>query len=176
MPPPASIQATIPLQISDMAWSSANQRIYATANSDTGGIKGSLIVVNPVTDIQYAGGLIYSSTASVFNPSTNVVQAPFGLQNSNPAGTSVTSSSFAVDASLDRAYFMTNDSPNTTNGQMTLEGFNLMTQPPTWITRFPAANPLGGRTIRWGANGLAFVGGNAASPNITLISGSVISR
>lgn len=319
-------QATIPLQISDMAWSSANQRIYATANSDTGGIKGSLIVVNPATgsiqqvlslgqsafpasiavsddghfayivdnvanwvtrvdlstmtvvdpvpvasitgaytlkavpgaadsfavesfnndttlqifdgaveralafsapsldgelfyswgadastiyaydgtmyqlsvssaglavahqtpgiqlqqnylyDIQYAGGLIYSSTASVFNPTTNVVQAPFGLQNSNPAGTSVTSSSFAVDASLNRAYFMTNDSPNTTIGQMTLEGFNLTTQSPTWITRFPAANPLGGRMIRWGANGLAFVGGNAASPNITLISGSAISR
>jgi hypothetical protein len=128
-------------------------------------------------DIQYAGGLIYSSTASVFNPSTNVPQAPFGLQNSNPAGSSVTSSSFAVDASLNRAYFMTNDSPNLTVSQMTLEGFNLTTQSsPTWITRFPAANPLGGRMIRWGSNGLAFTGGDVASPNITLISGSVVSR
>jgi hypothetical protein len=128
-----------------------------------------------LSDIQYAGGLIYSSTASVYNPLTATVQAPFVLQNSTE--NLVTSFSFAVDTSLNRAYFMTDDTPNLTPGQMTLQGFNLKTQMPTWITRFPSANPLGGRMLRWGSNGLAFVGGNAAaSPNITLLSGSVVSR
>ena len=71
---------------------------------------------------------------------------------------------------------MTSDTTVATPGDMTLQGFNLTTQAPTWVTRFPASNPVGGRMIRWGTNGLAFVGGNAAAPNITLISGSVISR
>jgi hypothetical protein len=85
--------------------------------------------------------------------------------------------SFAVDALLNRAYFMTDDSSIAVPGQMTFEGFNLTTQAPTWLARFPSSNPLGGRMIRWGSNGIAFVGGTAAaSPNITLISGSIVSR
>jgi hypothetical protein len=135
------------------------------------------IVLNPgfLYDLQYAGGLVYSTTASVYDPSTNTLQAPFSLQNSSLGTT--TSSSFAVDSSLNRAYFITTDSPNGTSGTMTLEGFNLTTQNPTWITRFPSANPLGGRMLRWGTNGLAFVGAAVAgTPTVTLISGSVVSR
>jgi hypothetical protein len=320
-------QATIPLQVNDMAWSATTQRIYATANSDTGGIKGSLVVIDPVSasiervislgqsaaptgisisddgqfayivddvaqwilrmnlstltidetiplaqvngysvkvapgqpntfavqdvnyssalhvfdgaveraqtfssspqlfytwgadantifaydngasnqpmyqlsvsnsglalanmtpnvalqpgninDLQYSGGLIYSTTASIYNPSSRAIQAPFALQNSNPVGSSVTGFAFAIDAQLNRGYFLTTDSPLQTSDQMTLQGFNLSTQQLTWLARFPAANPEGGRLLRWGANGLAFRGGNGGAPNVTLISGSVVGR
>jgi hypothetical protein len=318
-------QATIPLEVNDMAWSATTQRIYATANSDTGGIRGSLVVINPMTasiekvislgqsasptsisisdddkfayiidnvaqsvvrmnlstltvdetipmaqinayslkvlpghsnsfavqtynnyttlhvfdgtleraqtfssglleaqlfytwgvdantiyaydasmyqlsvssnglavanttpgavlrqgninDLQYSGGLIYSTTASVYNPSTRAVQAPFALQNSNYAGGNVDSFAFAIDASLNRAYFLTTDTAFLTPGQMTIQGFNLSTQQLTWLARFPAANPEGGRLLRWGTNGIAFPGGNVGAPKLTLISGSVVGR
>jgi hypothetical protein len=318
-------QATIPLQVNDMVWSATTQRIYATANSDTGGIRGSLVVINPMTasiekvislgqsasptsisisdddqfayiidnvaqsvvrmnlstltvdetvpvaqinayslkvapgypnsfavqtynnyttlhvfdgaleraqtfssglleaqlfytwgadantiyaydasmyqlsvssnglvvsnttlgvalqqgnlnDLQYSGGLIYSTTASVYNPSTRAVQAPFALQNTNYASGNVNSFAFAIDASLNRAYFLTTDTAFLTPGQMTIQGFKLSTQQLTWLARFPAANPEGGRLLRWGTNGLAFPGGNVGAPNVTLISGSVVAR
>jgi hypothetical protein len=125
----------------------------------------------------YANSLVYSLTGSVYDPSTQSVKSQFNMLLTSSYGGNSQSYSFAVDASLNRAYFMTDDSSLATPGQMTLEGFNLTTQVPVWLARFPASSPLGGRMIRWGSNGIAFVGGNfAASPNITLISGSVISR
>jgi hypothetical protein len=323
-------QATIPLEVNDMAWSATTQRIYATANSDTGGIKGSLVVINPMTasieqvislgqsasptsisisdddqfayiidnvaqtvvrmnlstltvdetvpvaqingyslkvapghsnsfavqsynnyttlhvfdgaieraqtfssgsleaqlfytwgadantiyaydsivssppmyqlsvssnglavanttpgvalrvgninDLQYSGGLIYSTTASVYNPSSHAVQAPFALLNSNYSGGEVNSFAFSIDGALHRGYFLTTDTSFGTSGQMTIQAFNLSTQQLTWLARFPAANPEGGRLLRWGTNGLAFPGGNAGGPNVTLISGSVVGR
>jgi hypothetical protein len=128
-------------------------------------------------DFVFTGGLVYTLTGSIYDPSTQSVKPPFNmLLTSSYAGNSQ-SYSFAVDGLLNRAYFMTDDSSIAIPGQMTLEGFNLTTQTPTWLARFPSSNPLGGRMIRWGSNGIAFVGGNAAaSPNITLISGSIVSR
>ena len=128
-------------------------------------------------DFAYAGGLVYALTGSVYDPSTQSVKSPFNMIRTSSYSGNSQSYSFAVDAPLNRAYFMTDDTSIATPGQMTLEGFNLTTQAPTWLARFPSSNPLGGRVIRWGSNGIAFVGGNfAASPNITLISGSAISR
>jgi hypothetical protein len=127
------------------------------------------------SDIEYASGLIYAIPGSVYNPSTQSVQPSFKFLSSNPLGNSY-SYSFAIDASLNRAYFITSDTPNGTTDDMTLEGFDLTTQAPTWVTRFPSSNPVGGRMIRWGTDGIAFIGGNIAAPTITLISGSVISR
>lgn len=128
-------------------------------------------------DFLYADGLVYALTGSVYDPSTQSVKSPFNMLRTSSYGGNSQSYSFAVDAPLNRAYFMTDDSSIANPGQMTLEGFNLTTRAPTWLARFPSSNPLGGRMIRWGSNGIAFVGGNfAASPNITLISGSVISR
>ena len=95
------------------------------------------------------------------------------LLNSNPAGSTVSGGSLAIDTSLNRAYFVTTDSPNQIPGGSTIEGFNLTTQAPTWITRLPSG---GGGVMRWGADGLAYYNGNAATPTITFISGSVISR
>jgi hypothetical protein len=129
-----------------------------------------------INDLQYSGGLIYSTTASVYNPATRAVQAPFALLNSNYASGDVNSFAFSIDASLNRAYFLTTDTAFLTPGQMTIQGFNLSTQQLTWLARFPAANPEGGRLLRWGTNGLAFPGGNIAAPKLTLISGSVVSR
>jgi hypothetical protein len=128
-------------------------------------------------DFLYAGSLVYALTGSVYDPSTQSVKSSFSMLRTSSYGGNSQSYSFAVDGLLNRAYFMTDDSSIASPGQMTLEGFNLTTQAPTWLARFPSSNPLGGRMIRWGSNGIAFVGGNAAaSPNITLISGSIVSR
>ena len=124
-------------------------------------------------DIEYAGGLVYTTTGSVYNPSTQSSQPSFSFLNSNPAGSTVSGGSLAIDTSLNRAYFVTTDSPNQIPGGSTIEGFNLTTQAPTWITRLPSG---GGGVMRWGADGLAYYNGNAATPTITFISGSVISR
>ena len=42
-------QTSIPVEVWAMAWNATTQRFYATANSDTGGIAHSLLVINPVT-------------------------------------------------------------------------------------------------------------------------------
>jgi hypothetical protein len=124
-------------------------------------------------DIEYAGGLVYTTTGSVYNPSTQSVESSFRFLNSNPAGTTVFGGALAIDTSLNRAYFVTSDTPNLMPGGSTIEGFNLTTQAPTWITRLPKG---GGGIMRWGANGLAYYLGNGVSPTITFISGSVVSR
>ena len=135
------------------------------------------IILGNNDDFSYAGNLVYSLTGSVYDPSTQTVKAPFSMLLTSPYGGTSHSYSFAIDASLNRAYFMTDDNPSTTTQLMTLEGFNLTTQVPICVARFPASNPAGGRLIRWGTNGIAFVGGNAAaSPSINLISGTLISR
>jgi len=160
----------------------ASQTMYQLAVSNSGLAltqQTANIALNQgnLNDVVYAGGVVYALTGSVYDPSTQSVQSPFNMLLTSNYGGNGHSYSFAVDGALNRAYFMTDDSSITTSGQMTLEGFNLATRAPTWLARFPSSNPLGGRVIRWGSNGIAFVGGNfAASPNITLISGSVVSR
>jgi hypothetical protein len=134
------------------------------------------IILGNNNDLAYAGGLVYALTGSVYDPSTKSVKAPFNMLRTSAYGGNSPSYAFAVDSSLNRAYFMTDDSSIGTTGQMTLEAFNMTTQAPTWLTRFPSSNPLGGKMIRWSTNGIAFVGGTGGSPNLTLISGSVISR
>jgi hypothetical protein len=101
------------------------------------------------------------------------LQPSFSFVNSNPAGTTGFGGSLAIDTSLNRAYFVTTDTPNMTTSGSTIEGFNLTTQVPTWITRLPNG---GGAIMRWGVNGLAYYLGNGVSPTITFISGSVVSR
>jgi hypothetical protein len=75
-------------------------------------------------DLVYAGGLVYALTGSVSNPSTQNVKSPFNMLLTSSYGGNSQSYSFAVDASLNRSYFMTDDSSIATPGQMTLEGFN----------------------------------------------------
>jgi hypothetical protein len=124
-------------------------------------------------DIEYAGGLVYTTTGSVYNPSTQSVQPSFSFLNSNAAGTAVFGGALALDTSLNRAYFVTTDTPNQMVSGSTIEGFNLTTQAPTWVTRLPNG---GGGIMRWGTNGLAYYLGNGVTPTITFITGSVVSR
>lgn len=124
-------------------------------------------------DMEYAGGLVYTTTGSVYNPSTQSVQPSFSFLSSNPDGTTAFGGALALDTSLNRAYFVTSDTPNQVPGGSTIEGFSLTTQAPTWITRLPNG---GGGIMRWGTNGLAYYLGNGVSPTITFISGSVVSR
>jgi hypothetical protein len=125
-----------------------------------------------INDIEYIGGLIYSSGGSIYDPSSGVLQT-FPLQNTNPIGSAVTAGWVAVDTSLSRAYALTNDTPYQSVTGQTIEGFNLATLQPTWIARFPS---IEGRIIRWGTNGLAFFDGSALNPAVIVISGSVVTR
>jgi len=125
-----------------------------------------------INDIEYIGGLFYSSGGSIYNPSSGVLQT-FPLQNTNPIGSTVTAGWVAVDTSLSRAYALTNDTPYQSVTGQTIEGFDLTTLQSTWIARFPSIKT---RIIRWGTNGLAFFDGNALNPAIIVISGSVVTR
>ncbi len=42
-------QQAVPGEVADLAYSPVRARIYATANSDTGGLQHSLVVINPAT-------------------------------------------------------------------------------------------------------------------------------
>jgi hypothetical protein len=180
---PSSIEANFPF-----TWGSDDTTIYAydltvqnpsmyqlsvSSNGVTGTQQAPLPVQNgEISDIEYIGGLIYSSAGSIYNPSSGVLQT-FPLQNTNPAGSTVTAGWVAVDTSLSRAYALTNDTPYQSVTGQTIEGFNLATLQPTWIARFPSINS---RIIRWGANGLAFFNGNVLNPAVVVISGSVVTR
>lgn len=125
-----------------------------------------------INDIQYVGGLIYSSGGSIYNPASGTLQN-FPLQNSNPFSTGVSAGWVAIDSSLSRAYALTSDTSYQSVTGETIEGFNLTTLQPTWIARFPS---IASRVIRWGANGLAFFDGNVLNPAVIVISGSVVTR
>jgi len=155
--------------------------MYQLAASSTGlaattTTSGVNLADGELNDLQFANGLIYSSTGFVFNPATNSTQATFAMQNTNPAGTAVSSFEFTIDTTLNRGYFLTNDSPQGVTGQLTIEGFNLMTQQPTWIARFASPQILTTPLLRWGSNGLAFVTSSGGTSSLTLISGSIVSR
>jgi hypothetical protein len=128
-----------------------------------------------VDDLAFTNGLVYSSTGNIFNPATNAAGASFSMQNTNTAGTTVWSWGFAIDSTLNRAYFLTNDNPQGQDGDFTLQGFNLTTQAPTWITRFPS-DQIGSTIVRWGSNGLAFVTNSQGVYSLNLLSGSVVAR
>lgn len=128
----------------------------------------------PLDGFLFATGLLYTSAGTIFNPTTSATQSPFVLQNSNPEGTSVSGLSLAIDTSLNRAYFLTTDGPQgNATGVRSVEGFNLTTQQPTWITRFPGG---AGPVIRWGTNGLAFTTSSLPNYTVVLIQGSVVAR
>jgi trimeric autotransporter adhesin len=155
--------------------------MYQLAASSTGlavtqKTSGVNLADSELYDLQFANGLIYSSTGYIFNPTTNSTQTPFAMQNTNPIGTTVTSFASAVDTALNRGYFLTNDSPQGVIGQLTIEGFNLTTQQPTWIARFPSPQVMPFPLLRWGSNGLAFVTFTGGASYLTLISGGVVSR
>jgi hypothetical protein len=127
-----------------------------------------------VVGLQFVGGLIYADRGTVFNPATNGTLTPFTMQSSNEPV--AVSESFVADTTLNRAFALTNDQPVGLGfGDITVEGFNLTTQQPTWITRF-AAPQGGGPMVRWGTNGLAFPENTADNFQIVLINGPVVSR
>ena len=62
-----------------------------------------------LADILYANGLVYTPTGSVYNPATQSVQPSFGFLSTNEAN--IYGGSLAIDTTLNRAYFVTNDTP-----------------------------------------------------------------
>jgi hypothetical protein len=154
-----------------------NPTMYQLAASSNGlavaqTVPGVALQQGNLESLQYNNGLVYSNTASTYNPLTNAVQAPFALLSSNPDGISH-AGSVTIDDTLNRAFIVTDDTPNQTPGEATIEGFSLSTLQPTWVTRSPTGM---GNLLRWGTNGLAFTSGSVVAPNITLISGSIVSR
>ncbi len=123
--------------------------------------------------MQYLQGFIYLQSGAVYDTATNTFAPPFSPLNEN-SNYYPFSSTDALDSALNRAYFLTDDSQSPTNNQSTLQGFNLTTRESIWLARVP---PGQGPIIRWGTNGLAYVGSfPGAVNNVTLISGPIVTR
>jgi hypothetical protein len=94
-----------------------------------------------------AGGLLYSGGGEVLDPSNNTIlgQYPF------PSG--VPKAEITVDTVNKRTFATYIGTVNNAN-QGTIESYNLSTFAPLWITRLP----IGTTPLRWGSNGLAWLG------------------
>jgi hypothetical protein len=103
--------------------------------------------------LQLAGGLLYSESGSVLNPGTNTVVGQYSF----PSG--VPDAALAIDPVNNRV-FASYQQPLSTGVQGTIQSFNLAQFTPLWIARFPSP----GQPLRWGVNGLAWLG---PSPTVT---------
>jgi hypothetical protein len=120
--------------------------------------------------LQLAGGLLYSDSGGVLNPTTDTIVGQYVF----PTG--VPYASLTLDTVNNRTFASYNQTVTTTNIPTTVEGtiesYDLTQFTPIWIARLPIGTPL-----RWGANGLAGLG---PSPTVTgasalyLISGTFV--
>jgi hypothetical protein len=126
------------------SYSSGFELVKFTADAtglSTAGVTNNLIT-GYSTDIEFANGLLYSSSGRVVDPEAKKLVGTF-----NGAG-----GVFTVDAALGRIFFLVG---NGFGGQKELRAFDLNTFLPLGSVALPnlTGNPT--RMARWGANGLA---------------------
>ncbi len=148
------------------AVSATSSGLQVTNSLSSQALIPAAVLGNPM---QFAGGLIYWDSGLTFDPTAFAVSTPFNAQNGTLSGAT-------IDTSLNRAYFATTQQApgNDTTMTANLESFNLSTQVPRWIARFPNQNGPGQLT-RWGSNGLAFTL-TGSSDSLVLISGPLITH
>ncbi len=142
-------------------WSSDASRIYvldenlsAVAVNAAGLGAGTLLKAgsagqagfNLGGNFQLAGGLLYSASGGVLDPSTNTVVGQYSFPADVPYAR------LSVDAVNNRTFAAYSTRVGDSE-QGTIQSFNRSTFSPIWIARLPAGAP-----VRWGANGLAWIG------------------
>jgi hypothetical protein len=120
-------------------------------------------------NLQLAGGLIYSANGQVLDPMTNGIVGTYALPPSVPYAP------FTIDSANNRtfaAYKVQVATPSGSSEQGTIQSFNLSTFAPIWIARLP----IGTQPLRWGSNGLAWIGPGSApgSSALYLINGTLV--
>ena len=100
--------------------------------------------------VQLAGGLLYSEAGEVLNPQTNTVLGQYMF----PAG--VPYAGLTIDTANNRVFATFTTTVNDA-AQGTLQSYNLSTFSAIWIARLP----IGTQPLRWGSNGLAWIGPGA---------------
>ncbi len=116
-------------------------------------------------NLQLANVLIYSANGEVLNPATDTTVGQYSF----PSG--VPYAELAIDTGNDRVFAAYTTTVNGT-AEGTIESFTLTGFNPIWIARLP----VGTRPLRWGSNGLAWLGpGSTAGQNaLYLISGTFV--
>ena len=97
-------------------------------------------------NFQLAGGLLYSANGGVLDPSTNTVVGQYSFPADVPYAR------LSVDPVNNRTFAAYTTRVGDSE-QGTIESFNRSTFSPIWIARLPAGAP-----IRWGGDGLAWIG------------------
>ncbi len=111
----------------------------AQGNFDSGGI-------------QLAAGLIYSDGGQVLNPATDAILGQYSF----PSG--VPYADLTIDPSIGRTFAAYTAAVNDTS-EGTIQSFDLSAFTPIWIARLP----IGSQPLRWGSNGLAWIGPGATA-------------
>jgi hypothetical protein len=119
------------------------------------------------TDMHFAGNFMFWDGGAVFDPVAYAPSAAFAFYSSGSGGNTFATAA-TLDASLDRAYFVTDDQA------LTLQGFQLSTRKLLWLARFQSAT-LPFELLRWGNNGLAF-SVSSGPETLVLISGSLVTQ
>jgi hypothetical protein len=97
--------------------------------------------------VQLAGGLLYGATGAVLDPKTDAIVGQYNL----PAGLAY--ALLTIDTVNNRTFAVYNTLVVDTE-QGTIQSFNRSTFSPLWIARLP----IGSQLLRWGSNGLAWIG------------------
>jgi hypothetical protein len=114
--------------------------------------------------LQLVDGLLYSNSGQVLNPVTNAIVGQYVF----PSG--VPFASMTVDPVNNRVFASYGD-PEPSGVVGTIQSFNLTTFAPIWIARLP-----NGSALRWGSNGLAWIGPGSTfgTQALYLINGSFV--
>jgi hypothetical protein len=98
-------------------------------------------------NLQLAGGLLYADSGQVLNPSTNTLVGQYPFPTGTPGA------GMTVDPANDRVFAAYNQSMP--NGVVaTIESYNLSAFSELWVARLP----IGTAPVRWGSQGLAWIG------------------
>ncbi len=116
-------------------------------------------------NLQLADGLIYSANGEVLNPASNSIVGSYSF----PSG--VPYAELAIDTGNNRLFAAYTTIVNN-NAEGTIQSFSLTGFNPIWIARLP----VGTQPLRWGSNGLAWLGpgSTAGQSALYLISGTFV--
>jgi hypothetical protein len=165
--------------VGQVSWTPDGSSVYVPANNGVYSIPvnasgfgsatllqpgGTTALLNEGGYLQLAGGLLYANSGQVIDPVANTIVGQYVL----PTG--VPYANVTVDVPNNRVFIAYGD-PLPTGVVGTLQSFNLTTFAPMWIARLPNGGPL-----RWGSNGLAWIGPGAVfgTEALYLIEGSFV--